>query len=164
MRVESPAALFDQHFVVLVLWLCVGGAVWLLLSPAAFQRRALVQELVRVEAERQKELDRNRYLRRWRDGLESDPSVIEREARRQGYGLPNERAYRALPAERNALEETAWRQALRNASGATGSDSWTQRLRASVGPVLLVILGGTAAYLLYRVLRFRKPRRSARWE
>jgi len=161
---ESPAALFDQRFVVLVLWLCVGGALWLLLSPAAFQRRALIREVARVEANRQTELDRHRQLKRWRDGLESDPSVIERQARNLGYGRPNERSYRALTPGRNLPDEATWRRSLYLARGAWRNQSWSERIRGTVGPVLAAIAIGAALYFIYRIWKFRKSRYSANSE
>jgi len=89
----SHPSLDCPRFLAIVLWLSVAGALWLLLSPAAFRRRALTRRTERLGAEVREKWLNGVGLERWRDGLESDPSVIEREARKLGYGLPGERSY-----------------------------------------------------------------------
>jgi len=159
--VKADATAPGTDFLTVVLWLCAAGALWLLLSPAAFRRRVLTarayEETVAVERERL----RAAGLERWRDGLASDPSVIEREARKLGYGRPDERCYPLSPERDLANAETAW---VRNAQKAerVRNASATERERAAggrktIGAALMAIIGGAIAFLFFRDLRIDDP-------
>ena len=140
-------------FLTVVLWLCVAGALWVLLSPAAWQRRALTRRADRLEVQVRREWRRGVGLERWRDGLETDPSAIEREARKLGYGLPGERSYPGVPTATSA----------RLAAGRAGRPparnevSWVSAVGQSVAPVLMLIIGGALAVLFFTDLRVEDP-------
>ena len=139
-----------SRFLAVVLWVCAGAALWLLLSPAAFTRRDLTRRVAALGAEVQREELRNGGLARWRDGLQSDPSVIEREARKLGYGRPGERVYRLTEAELRAAQPL-----LRD--GGRGGFSWTSAVAESVAPVLILLIAGVIAVLFFTDLRVEDP-------
>ena len=89
----EPGRISNARFFALLLWLCAAASAWLLFSPAAFHRRALTRRAERLEAQVIRERVHESDLERRRDALQHDPSTIEQEARRLGYGRPNERTY-----------------------------------------------------------------------
>ncbi len=133
----------------IALWLCAAGACWLLLSPAARHRRALTERVKDTRAERQGEWMHGVWLERVRDGLQGDPSVIEKEARRLGYGRPNEYAYPLSPQDLQAADRS-----LNTASVAT--DPWPAAGR-SMAPVLMLIIACAIAILFFTDLRVEDP-------
>ena len=149
-------------FLTVVLWLCAAGALWLLLSPAAFQRRILTARAHAEASAAETERLRVQGLQALRDGLEGDPSVIEREARKLGYGRPDERSYPLSPDHDLADAESEW---LRNAetaersldsASATGQET-AIRARKRIGAALMAIIGGAIAFLFFRDLRIDDP-------
>ena len=141
----------NSRFFIVVLWLCAAGALWLLLSPAAFSRRALTRRAERLEAEQRQEWLLNVGLERWRNGLEGDASVIEREARKLGYGRPNERLYPLSEAELRAA------RARLNAEVAGGETPWSSALGRSLVPALLLFVVGIVAVLFFTDLKVDDP-------
>ena len=142
----------DSRFVAAVLFFCAAGALWLLLSPAAFKRRASALRAEQLEAEVRREWLQNAGLERWRNALESDPAVIEREARKLGYGRPGEGVYPLSSAELRAAFAR-----VRAGKAAGGGSLWFSAIRDSVAPVLLLIIGGTIALLFFTDLRIEDP-------
>ena len=127
--------------------LCAAGALWLLLSPTAFRRRALAQRAEQLAVEAHAEWVRNAGLERWRDGLAGDPSVIEREARKLGYGRPGETSYPPAPK--------AFADAIRPPE--QESVSWTSEIGRSVAPVLMLIIAGVIMVLFFTDLKVEDP-------
>jgi len=149
-------------FLTVVLWLCAAGALWLLLSPAAFQRRILTARAREAAVAAETERLRVQGLERWRDGLENDPAVIEREGRKLGYGHPDERSYPLSPVRDLADAETVWRRNANEAEQARDDASRADRetaarARKAVGAALMAILGGAIAFLFFRDLRIDDP-------
>ena len=149
-------------FLTVVLWLCAAGALWLLLSPAAFQRRILTARAHEEASAAERERLRVQGLQRLRDGLEGDPSVIEREARKLGYGRPDERSY-LLARDRDLADaESVWlrnaEEADRtlNAASAAGRET-AARARKRIGAALMAIVGGAIAFLFFKDLRIDDP-------
>lgn len=147
---------FEPRFLTAVLWLCAAGALWLLLSPAAFQRRALARRVSLLEEEIASERRETAGLRRWRNGLANDPSVIEREARKLGYGLPDERVY-PLPADTVIRRAEAEWERRREAHAEVSNLALKAIVRRTVTPVLMLLLGGFTAFLFYHDLRIEEP-------
>ena len=134
------------RFVALTLWLCAAGILWLLLSPAAFRRRALTRRTELLRASVRSQWLRGVGLERWRDGLENDPTVIEREARKLGYGRPGERIYPLSPEDRR-LAAKAGLRGQRRPGSAFGN------ILNAVAPVLMLIIIGTIAVLFFSDLK-----------
>jgi len=120
-----------------VLWICAAGALWLLLSPAAFERRALQRQATELEADVHANWQHNIGLERWRNGLENDPSVIEREARKLGYGRPREEL---VPIA--GLQNQAVRHGKRDKA-----NSWWPSVRQTVATTLILIIAGAIAIM-----------------
>jgi len=135
----------------IALWLCAAGACWVLLSPAALHRRTLTERVTETRADRLREWMRGVWLERVRDGLQGDPSVIEKEARRLGYGRPREYAYPLSPRERQAADRS-----LSAASVAAHPDPWPA-VRHSLAPALMLIIACAIAILFFTDLRVEDP-------
>ena len=148
---EAACATSDSRFLVIVLWLCAAAALWLFLSPAAFTRRALTRRANRLDAELRQAWILNVGLERWRNGLEGDASVIEREARKLGYGRPNERLYPLSDAELRAA------RARLNAEISGGETPWSSTLGRSLAPALLLFIAGIVAVLFFTDLKVDDP-------
>jgi len=142
-------------FLILVLWLCAAGAVWLLASPAGFKRRALTRHAKRLERELREERRYTEGLERWRDGLATDPSVIEREARKMGYGVPGERSLPLISEQ--AVRDAGTMSARGVADTAPRGRAWRSTIRQSVAPVVMVIIGVAVAALFFKGLRVDDP-------
>ena len=137
----------ESRLLIALLLLCAAGALWLLLSPAAFKRRALARRAEQLVVDAHAEWVRNAGLERWRNGLESDPSVIEREARKLGYGRLGEMPYPVAPkafadAVRPLAEDTV---------------SWSSEIGRSVAPVLMLIIAGVIMVLFFTDLKVEDP-------
>lgn len=146
----------QRWFLAVVLLLCAAGGVWLLLSPAAFERRALYERAKQVEAQVHRRWLSNLALHRWRDGLEQDPAVIEKEARKLGYGIPAERVCAIRPAD--VRKEGA---RLKAGKAAEPSDLPAVIFQA-IAPALMLAIAGILAVLFFTDLRVEDPgRRSA---
>jgi hypothetical protein len=140
----------DVRFFTIMLWLCAAASAWLLLSPTAFTRRALTRRAEQTEAEALRERLDNTHLERWRDALENDPTAIEHEARRLGYGRPGERSYLILQSS----------LAMARADLAKSSLSRRPRMedfRKTVAPALMVLIAGAVAVLFFSDLRIPDP-------
>ena len=151
MSEETARTTPDSRFFVIVLWLCAAAALWLLLSPAAFTRRALTRRAERLDAELRQEWILNVGLERWRNGLEGDVSVIEREARKLGYGRPNERLYPLSAAKLRAAS------ARLDAEVSGGGTPWSSALGRSLAPALLLLVAGIVAVLFFTDLKVDDP-------
>jgi len=155
-RLESQGG-----FLTVVLWLCVAGAMWLLLAPAAFQRRALTRRVVRAEVSTESQRLHTSGLQRWHDGLENDPSVLEREARKLGYGFADERSYPVSAEVDLADADEVWRKnalaAQARLAAKSDSGSWRTTIRYTVAPVLMLIIVGAIAFLFFRGLHVEDP-------
>lgn len=140
----------DLKFFTLLLWLCAAAAAWLLFSPAAYERRALTRRAEQIESEIIQERLYNAELQRWRDALENDPSAIEREARRLGYGRPNEHSYQLSPVElARARAELAINHEIERPA--------IDRFRKTVAPALMVLIAGAVAVLFFSGLKIDDP-------
>jgi len=128
-----------------MLLLCAAGALWLLLSPAAFKRRALALRAERLEAMVHAEWRRNIGWEQWRDGLDRDPSTIEREARKLGYGRPGEASYRIIAGPGSEATRTRPRF------------PWSSDLMRSAAPVLMLLIAGVIAILFFADLKVEDP-------
>ena len=122
------------------MWLCAAGAAILLLCPAAFNRRVLTLQTESAETEARRQFTRNAGLERWRDALESDPSVIESEARNNGYGRADEKPYPITAAEWKAA------RARLVAAAPAGREpvSEPSAVSQAILPALMLILLGAA--------------------
>ena len=146
---------FNPKFLAVVLLLCAAGALWLLLSPTAFRRRAMSRGVVQLEAEKHSEWLYNVALERWRDGLQSDPSVIEQEARKLGYGRSGERVCPVRPAPLPPPRRLA-----RSAGDLSQGFSWIFAIRRSIAPALMLVIVGFIAILFFTDLRVEYPAES----
>ena len=162
MRAAADPMPTGAGFLTVVLWLCAVGALWLLLAPAAFQRRILTARAREEALAAERERLRVQGLQRLRDGLEADPSVIEREARKLGYGRPDERSYPLSPDRDLTNAQSAWlrnaeksERAL-NAVSSAGREA-SARMRKRIGAALMAIIGGAIAFLFFRDLRIDDP-------
>lgn len=141
----------DTIFFSVLLWVCAAAAVWLLVSPVAWTRRALTRRVEGMAAEVQREQAFNRRLNRWREGLESDTSMIEREARKLGYGRPGEYVFALSPADLRAAR-SRW-----NAGGPEEGFPWSSALGESLLPALALLLAGVLAVLFFTDLKVEDP-------
>jgi len=142
---EGPDAL---GFLAAVLWVFAAAAVWLLLAPSAFGRRALERQARLLEREVFREWAYGVGLERWRDGLVGDPSAIEKEARRLGYGRPGERAYPLGTIEPATADTGLGRRGLGRSLKALVAIA-----RRDVAPVLMLAIAGAVAVLFLVDLR-----------
>ena len=137
MEKAQPRLPPGRGFIAIVLWMCAIGAIWLLLSPAAFERRALQHQTTELEADVHANWRRNIGLERWRSGLENDPSVIEREARKLGYGRAREELVAVAPQPDGTVR-----------NGARGeANSWWPGVRQIVATTLILIIAGAIAIM-----------------
>ena len=149
----AAAARSERRFFAVALWLCAAGSAILLLCPAAFNRRALTLKAESAEAESRGQFTRNADLERWRDALESDPSVIERAARNNGYGRAAEKPYPITAAEwkavraRLAAAAPAGRQAPAEPSAVS----------QAILPALMLVILGALAVLFFCGLKVPEP-------
>lgn len=140
-----------QRLLATALLVSAAGALWLLLSPAAAERRARMLRGAELREKVAVEWRYNVLLDRYRYGLLADPSVLELEARRLGWGRPGERPAPVTPEEIRAEQirltdppPPRWKAVAREA------------LRA-LGPACLLMLAGAAALLFYGGLRIEEP-------
>ena len=151
MNAETAVPPKETRFFALALWLCAGASLWLLLSPAAFARREKTLLVQTLRADVRQEWIRNVGLERWRAGLEDDRSVIEREARKLGYGRPGEKLYLLSPAEVRAIESRL------RVETPDDNFSWTGALGQSIAPSLLLLILGILAVLFFTDLKVEEP-------
>lgn len=136
------------------MWICAAGALWLLLSPAAFERRAMTRRADGLEAQVREQAGRNAGLERYRNALENDPATIEHEARRIGYGRPNEKAYYLTPDDIAS-------EAARVSPGAKAEGPSVRAVVAkSIAPVLMTIVALVVVMLFFTNLRVEDPAES----
>ena len=147
------AARSERRFFAVALWLCAAGAAALLLCPAAFNRRALTLQAERAEAEAKREFMRNADLERWRDALESDPSVIERAARNNGYGRASEMRYPITAAEWKAVRTRLAAAAPIGRQAPSEPSAVSQ----AILPTLVLVILGTLAVLFFCDLKVPEP-------
>lgn len=142
----------DRRFLAAALLLCGVAALWLLLSPAAFKRRAMQRRAAAIESGKHTEWLYNLALERRRDGLLNDPSVIEEEARKLGYGRPGERTLQTT------LDPLPTPRSLGGAADDIRQDfSWFSAFRRSIAPVLMLAIAGFVAVLFFTDLRVEDP-------
>ena len=137
----------DSRFLAAALLLCAAGATWLLLSPSAFERRALARRAERLETRRHGECARNMAYASRLQGLRSDPSVIEREARRLGYGLPGERTV-IVPLAAAEMPPAA---------SSAQAPAWSDGVGRSVAPVLMLVVAVAAGVLFFSGMKVEDP-------
>ncbi|MGD0999269.1 MAG: hypothetical protein ABSA67_01105 [Candidatus Brocadiia bacterium] len=149
----AAAGRSDRRFFAVALWLCAAGAAILLLCPAAFNRRVLTLQAEHAEAEARRQFTRNAGLERRRDALESDPSVIEREARNNGYGRAAEKPYPITAAE--------WKAARARLTGAAPAgreiSAEPSAVSQAILPTLMLIIVGAVAVLFFCDLKVPEP-------
>ncbi len=141
-----------NRFLALVLWVCVVGALWLLLSPAASERRGRTRAVERARQQNEDEWRFNVELEDYRYGLESDPVVIELEARKLGYGRPGEQTYLLTPEEIRAQEIL-----LTAARGPSIFERLSREIGGAMAPALMLAIFGITAILLFADLRIDDP-------
>jgi hypothetical protein len=151
---RNPPSNSARRFFALALWLCAAGSAILLLCPAAFNRRVLTLQIERAETEARRQFVRNADLERWREALESDPSVIESQARSDGYGRADQRPYPITAAEWKAA-----RARLTAAPAAGEALSEPSAVGQAILPALMLILLGALAVLFFSDLKVPEPRR-----
>ena len=153
----------DRRFFAVALWLCAAGSAILFLCPAAFNRRALTLQTESAEAEARRQFARNAGLERRRDALESDPSVIEREARNNGYGRAAEKPYPITAAEWKAARARLAAAAPdgREAPSSVALRGWERDEPSAVSqavlPTLMLIILGALAVLFFCDLKVTEP-------
>lgn len=140
-----------QRLLATALLLSAAGALWLLLSPAASERRARMLRAAELRERVAVEWRYNVVLDRYRYGLLADPSVLEMEARRLGWGRPGERPAPVTQEEIRAVEAR-----LAEPPPAPWRAMAGEALRA-LGPACLLLLAGAAALLFYGGLRIEEP-------
>jgi len=149
----AAAGRSDRRFFAVALWLCAAGAAILLLCPAAFNRRVLTLQAEHAEAKARRQFTRNAGLERRRDALESDPSVIEREARNNGYGRAAEKPYPITAAE--------WKAARARLTGAAPAgreiSAEPSAVSQAILPTLMLIIVGAVAVLFFCDLKVPEP-------
>ncbi len=141
----AAAGRSERRFFAVALWLCAAGAAILLLCPAAFNRRVLMLEAERAETEARRQFTHNAALERWRDSLESDPSVVESEARSNGYGRADEKPYPITAAEWKAARA----RLVAAAPAVREPVSEPSAVGQAILPTLMLILLGAAAVLFF---------------
>ena len=143
----------DRRFLAVALWLCAAGSAILLLCPAAFNRRVLTLQTESAEAEARRQFTRNAELERQRDALETDPSVIEKEARNNGYGRVAEKPYPITAAEWKAA------RARLTAAAPAGREAPSEPSAVSqaILPALMLIILGALAVLFFCDLKVPEP-------
>jgi hypothetical protein len=150
---STPHPESDRRFFAVALWLCAAGAVFLLLCPAAFNRRVLTLQNESAEAESRRQFTRNADLERRRDAFESDPAVIESEARSNGYGRADEKAYPITAAE--------WKAARARLAAAAPADRGApfepSAVSQAILPALMLIILGALAVLFFCDLKVPEP-------
>jgi hypothetical protein len=137
------------------LWLCAAGAALLLLCPAAFNRRVMTLQTERAEAEARRQFARNAALERWRDALESDPSVVEREARNNGYGRAGEKPYPITAAEWKAVRARLVAAASVPLGGLERGEP--SAVGQAIPRALMLIILGALAILFFSDLKVPEP-------
>jgi hypothetical protein len=152
-RDDAAAGRSERRFFAVALWLCAAGAAILLLCPAAFNRRVLTLQAERAETESRRQFTRNAALERRRDALESDPSVVEREARNNGYGRADEKPYPITAAEWKAA------RARLIAAAPAGREAVSEPSAVSQAmlPTLMLIILGAMAVLFFCDLKVPEP-------
>ena len=150
---RAPRSESDRRFFAAALWLCAAGAALLLFGPAAFNRRALTLQNERAEAESRRQFARNADLERRRDALESDPAVIESEARSNGYGRADEKAYPITAAEWKAARA----RLAAAAPAARGAPFEPSAASRAILPALMLIILGALAVLFFCGLKVPEP-------
>ncbi len=149
----AAAGRSERRFFAVALWLCAAGAAILLLCPAAFNRRVLMLEAERAETEARRQFTHNAALERWRDSLESDPSVVESEARSNGYGRADEKPYPITAAEWKAARA----RLVAAAPAVREPVSEPSAVGQAILPTLMLILLGAAAVLFFCDLKVPEP-------
>ena len=151
MTALASVKMTDQRFPAVLLWLSAGLALYLLLCPAAFQRRALMARLQRETAERD-ELRRSVDEHQARvEAMEHDPAVVGQEARKLGYGRVGESAYPLTQAELLAARRAT------AAAAAIPRPWYLDAVRQSIGTVIMLLLLGLLAALFFYNLRVDAP-------
>ena len=153
--VRSPQS--DLRFFAVALWLCAAGAAILLLCPAAFNRRVMTMQTERAEVEAQRQFARNAGLERWRDALESDPSVIESQARNNGYGRADEKPYPITAAEWKAARARLTAAATASVPLGGSQRGEPSAVGQAVLPALMLIILGALAVLFFSDLKVPEP-------
>jgi len=142
----------DRRTLNVALLVCGVCALWLLVSPSAFERRARTRLVEKLRGGFQTEWAYNVALSRYRRGLEVNPAVIELEARKLGYGRPGERVYHLSEGELRA-QETLLAQEKRPES----ARGFPREIVHGVAPALLLILAGAGAVFFFSDLRIEDP-------
>jgi hypothetical protein len=145
----------ERRFFAVALWLCAAGAAILLLCPAAFNRRVLTLQNERAETEARRQFTRNGELERQRNALESDPSVIESEARRNGYGRAAEKPYPITAAEWKTARAHLTAEA--GISSGAGAPAEPSAAGQAILPAIMLIILGTMAVLFFCDLKVPEP-------
>jgi len=145
----------DRRTLNIALLVCATCALWLLVSPSAFERRARTRLVEKLRGGFQTEWAYNVALSRYRRGLEGNPAVIEWEARKLGYGRPGERVYHLSKSELRAQEKRFGQQ-----NGFEAGGRFSREIVRGVAPALLLILVGAGAVFFFADLRIDDPTES----
>lgn len=141
----------DQRTLNIALLVCGACALWLLLSPSAFERRARARLAQQLSTRFHTEWEYNVVLTRYRHGLENNPALIEREARKLGYGRPGEHPY---PLSEEELRAGGARLA---PAAPRHRRDLSRGIILAVAPALLLILAGVGAVLFFANLQIHDP-------
>jgi hypothetical protein len=143
-RDASGAGNSGLRFLALALWVSVAGGLWL--EQVAVNRRLLETRESRLEDQKRREWLINLRLERIANGLQEDPALIEREARRLGYGRRGEFAYPLTARDLRSVR-------LNPAEGAARGLSWSQTLIEAAGSAAMLLIAGVIAILFFTDLR-----------
>jgi hypothetical protein len=144
----TPLRFESKHILPITLFLCVLAALWLMLSPAAWERRAQTQAVYHARLSARQELEHNHKLERYRLELEGDRTRLETEGRRLGYGRHGEEPYPLTEEEIRAK-----RDRLSPPDEAGLVERWGETALQALVPMLLCMAGGAACILFFADLR-----------
>jgi len=132
------------RFLALAVWVSVAGGLWL--EQVAVHRRMLETRASRLEAEKRHEWLVNTRLERIANALQEDPALIEREARRLGYGRRGEFSYPLTARDLSSVRPTA--------HGPEGEGwSWPRTLLDAVASAVMLLIAGVIAVLFFADLK-----------
>lgn len=132
------------RFLALAVWVSVAGGLWL--EHVAVNRRLLETREARLDTEKRREWLVNARLERIANGLQEDPALIEREARRLGYGRRGEFTY---PLTAHDLKSVRLNPTQETPAGLP----WAQKLTEAVASAVMLLIAGVIAVLFFTDLR-----------
>lgn len=132
------------RFLALAVWVSVAGGLWL--EHVAVNRRQLETRESRLDAQKRREWLVNARLERIANGLQEDPALIEREARRLGYGRRGEYSYPLTARDLRSVR-------VNPSEDASGGASWSRTLIDAGTSAVMLLIAGVIAVLFFADLR-----------